>query len=1686
MNTVAKDALSVPTIPTPPFSVLPFPHKNSLPSPWGEGPGVRGVLSRTYVTPSLSTNATNRQEQSRRNQPHVLASPLFLIADTSFSPLLDPLASPIGLKASLALTHFLWQGVLIAAIAAILMRLVARRSPQRRYLIGMTGIVLMALAPIITFACVTPPPPLPTRAVTPEPLIESQFDSLLEVEELDALLAGLGTKFPPLPEQEPTEPVPPLTWQEQLQLWQPYALAFWLAGSALFALRLAIGVRGIRRFSRAARPLPCEWTASAAKVASRLGLKAPRIFVSDRVVEAVAIGFLKPMVLVPTSWIGNVPLDVLEAVLAHELVHLKRYDLWANLLQRCVETVLFYHPAVWWLSRQVRIEREYCCDETAATAISGRAAYARALEFVATERVAATRPRLYGTALAAGMGRNHMALLHRVHRVLAADGKPPRGNWLSEGLLALALPIALWAGIATVGPVMADELATHGAVNQNGSNAGVASTQLQDSVKDSSNEMGKTVDEELPLGADVEKLMGTHRERLEGPLGWIIGTQSRQYWLYRVEDGRTVASQQLLKGNEPWYEGSESFRFEGIGNNGTAVSIEVPVIGRSIFINAPEEAEIDGRSDARRLHLNTISEALRRELDALRGDKKTNARPKPLIDVEIEAALDKPISLSLNEVPLKKLIDQLRDQAETNFVIDQAGLDEEGVTTETPISIGVNNVSLRSALNLILSPMNLGYVHEDEVIKITSRTRTLGPFDVKTYPVSDLLTPAGDGKEEKDIESTKAPMTLDALIELITGTIEPNSWDIVGGQGIIRPNPQTQSLVIRQSQNVHGSIEQLLDTLRRLSANAASSPSESSNDPVDVSADRIELERLLKASKFSSLHREYQEAVAAHEKALRIWQEAQRTHAADPSIGAIFLERAQQAQNKVEKLTEEMAKQGLATPRIMTPAPPVMPAGRYHSVIDKQGVPQIRVDSLPATFQPSPTKPQSLTSPKPKVDDLTSKLRVEYEKTLEARDKALEAWREAVKSEGDGSERETDLRDRYFQLRQHQERLLEEFAKRGLQGPAIRSFSLESPPNSGSSNSTWIDLYGDGKKYRVRVGRVLSDLKPVPADPPTPPSAPTMPLQTPPKQATPPSPPPVPLTGDATKATNISRVTTLDIDGKKVEVVIEEIRDPDSKGPAKELRLRMLRESPEGTEVFSDPAAAQRALESEKNTTETSFEEHHKKPPTTPGSKEPESLTPTDAPVTEDIQSQAPSESLQQRIEEYNQAIRARNYAEAISIANKALEIAPKDPAAIAMLFKARLLSLENTTHGETHIEPMGSHMPPAILDSNGAEALRNKFRVEQQELVDQWMRRLAETSAERQKEYELLQPLIDDYNELIETHSYPEAILVSKQARETAPESPIPVPMLYKAKVLYEQERTSAKPKTNFPDKGAETEATESSPSAEKQTRRVMRLDIDGEQRMIAIDEFYDADTTTTPRRVSARLMTREEVEQHEKMRPVDQQLQELGNINEAGLKQLRSVLEETRQLFPANHSRIAEAEQQLKEAESKAKPRETPPTSPSTTKWNSPGSLDLFRLLGIPGFDDHSQHDQPKKPKAPAEPVGAIIKPTDKQPVKAEKPKEDNPLQKPLVVRPLVGKILDTRTSDTSGKQYAAISLGSDDGFYKGLTLYAYRGNKYLGKVKLTNIYSDRSVGEVVEREKGADIRPEDTVRPDKKREQ
>jgi beta-lactamase regulating signal transducer with metallopeptidase domain len=330
-------------------------------------------------------------------------------------------AQPWCRPVALALLHFVWQGALVAAVLAVAVELLGVRRPQARYACSLAALVAMIALPALTVAWFW-------SAEAPSPAA-LQYAAIAPELPLTAAAAG-----------------------DLIARAQPYLLGMWLAGVGFFAARLMAGLAGVRRLQRNLLPLAPDLAARVRKLGGRLRIDGVRVVhLSRHVGEAIAVGLFRPLVLIPAAWANEMPTEMLEAVIAHELAHLRRGDLWVNFAQRVVETLLFYHPAVWWLSRRLRVERELCCDELAVAATGRRLEYAQALETVARRRVARVQP-----LLAAGIrGEKNMRLLQRVRNVLGLQGTADRSRLWPAGIVALALPLAAW-GIAA-GWATADE-----------------------------------------------------------------------------------------------------------------------------------------------------------------------------------------------------------------------------------------------------------------------------------------------------------------------------------------------------------------------------------------------------------------------------------------------------------------------------------------------------------------------------------------------------------------------------------------------------------------------------------------------------------------------------------------------------------------------------------------------------------------------------------------------------------------------------------------------------------------------------------------------------------------------------------------------------------------------------------------------------------------------------------------------------------------------------------------------------------------------------------------------------------------------------------------------------------------------------------------------------------------------------
>ena len=247
----------------------------------------------------------------------------------------------------------------------------------------------------------------------------------------------------------------------------------------------------------------------------------------------------------------------------------------------------------------------------------------------------------------------------------------------------------------------------------------------------------------------------------------------------------------------------------------------------------------------------------------------------------IEKSLNREVSLHFEHAPLRDVVKHLVTIVGVNVVLDDLGLDEAGVTTETPVTINVDGIRMKSALNLLLEPLRLGYTVKDEVLKITSHTRRRGDMILTTYSVADLVVslnstpqPMGNlanplanprggvivgsggqmnvgplgglqrpasqafaqvddrsaslangsrgsfgvlpGNQQNGLAGGGVQADFQPLIDLLTATVAPETWDTVGGEGTVSQFDQTLSLVIRQTQAVHDEIADLLNQLRRL------------------------------------------------------------------------------------------------------------------------------------------------------------------------------------------------------------------------------------------------------------------------------------------------------------------------------------------------------------------------------------------------------------------------------------------------------------------------------------------------------------------------------------------------------------------------------------------------------------------------------------------------------------------------------------------------------------------------------------------------------------------------------------------------------------------------------------------------------------------------------------------------------
>ncbi len=244
-----------------------------------------------------------------------------------------------------ALVHSLWELTLLAAIAVTILALLRQRSAALRYLVSCAAMLAMVAAVCGTYVYLLPPATPKTAAAWPVETVSASVDF--------STMPDIELPFTPVARDvTPAFAVPvSVRITRWLQPLLPPAVACYFAGVLLLTIRMAGGYGRMRRLTCRALPAAGDAQSLLASLMQRLDLTRPiRLLESAAVEVPTVLGIIKPVILLPATALTGLSPDQLGVLLAHELAHIRRFDPIATLFQRVIETLLFYHPAIWWLS----------------------------------------------------------------------------------------------------------------------------------------------------------------------------------------------------------------------------------------------------------------------------------------------------------------------------------------------------------------------------------------------------------------------------------------------------------------------------------------------------------------------------------------------------------------------------------------------------------------------------------------------------------------------------------------------------------------------------------------------------------------------------------------------------------------------------------------------------------------------------------------------------------------------------------------------------------------------------------------------------------------------------------------------------------------------------------------------------------------------------------------------------------------------------------------------------------------------------------------------------------------------------------------------------------------------------------------------------------------------------------------
>ncbi|WPQ62076.1 M56 family metallopeptidase [Chitinophaga sancti] len=327
-----------------------------------------------------------------------------------------------------ALLHSLWQGFLIFACLRLVLYVWSHMSARIKY-----NLSYLSLTGIFAWFCIT---------------LYQQVTAALRIRQATWVMIETGVRqrhleVPPIYQSQSTIK----HFIPQLEMWFPVLVGLYVTGVAVMSIKLIMDLVQLKQIrNKQVLPIDAVWEKHLERLAARLRIpRKVQLLISTQIQVPVMIGFLKPLILLPVAMFNNLTTEQLEAILLHELAHIKRNDYLLNIFQSIVETILFFNPFIWWITKNIRLEREHCCDDLVIASQVQPLQYAKAL-------VALEEYRLTVNALAMAAADNKQHLFHRIKRIM--EMKTKNINYTQKLLAVLIIAVSLVA-IAWLNPIQA-------------------------------------------------------------------------------------------------------------------------------------------------------------------------------------------------------------------------------------------------------------------------------------------------------------------------------------------------------------------------------------------------------------------------------------------------------------------------------------------------------------------------------------------------------------------------------------------------------------------------------------------------------------------------------------------------------------------------------------------------------------------------------------------------------------------------------------------------------------------------------------------------------------------------------------------------------------------------------------------------------------------------------------------------------------------------------------------------------------------------------------------------------------------------------------------------------------------------------------------------------------------------------